>query len=203
MSTPSKSKQEIVTEFRTTEILDAARKVFVQKGFRDATVDDIAEAANVSKGTVYLYFASKQDIYIATIDREVGKHLNRLNNALRPEMTPQEVLFTIATSFMEHWEQNRDFLLVCVAEFGRFTTDESLPQPICNARRQHTEIIQRALEEGIRTGIVRELPVARTAAAILLFVKSWAMRRLTDGTDVPTAEDAALVSELIWKGISQ
>jgi AcrR family transcriptional regulator len=52
-----KTKQEMVAEFRVTEILDAARKVFAQKGFAETTVDQIAEEAGVAKGTVYLYFA--------------------------------------------------------------------------------------------------------------------------------------------------
>ena len=48
---------------RENQILDAAEEVFAEKGFRNTTIDDIAERAELSKGTIYLYFKSKELIY--------------------------------------------------------------------------------------------------------------------------------------------
>ena len=67
MSTVIKTKKDVITEFRTSGILEAARKVFAEKGFHEATMDDIAEAAGVAKGTVYLYYESKRDVYFAAL----------------------------------------------------------------------------------------------------------------------------------------
>jgi AcrR family transcriptional regulator len=67
MSAILRTKKEVVTEFRTAGILEAARKVFAKKGFSDATVDDIANAAGVAKGTIYLYYKSKRDVYFAAL----------------------------------------------------------------------------------------------------------------------------------------
>lgn len=50
---------------RVAEIQNAARKVFFEKGFKNATVEHIAKRARLSKGTVYLYFKSKEDLYIS------------------------------------------------------------------------------------------------------------------------------------------
>ena len=55
-----KTKKEVVSEFRTGEILEAARAVFAGKGFYAATVDAIAAEAGVSKGTVYLYYVIEE-----------------------------------------------------------------------------------------------------------------------------------------------
>ena len=59
------SKEDVVAEFRRRSIIQAACHVFGEKGFEPATVDAIAEAAHVAKGTVYLYYPSKQAIYDA------------------------------------------------------------------------------------------------------------------------------------------
>ena len=67
MPVHGKTKQQVVTEFRRAEILDAARTVFASNGFDTATVDDIALAAGVAKGTIYLYYPSKRDIYWAAL----------------------------------------------------------------------------------------------------------------------------------------
>lgn len=55
-------------ERRREELLEAARKVFAEKGFHEAKVGDIAAAANVAKGTVYLYFPDKRSIFAELID---------------------------------------------------------------------------------------------------------------------------------------
>lgn len=67
------SKQKIVTEFRRGEILAAAGKVFAGKGFEAARMDDIATAAGLAKGTLYLYFDSKDAIYQAVVQQSINK----------------------------------------------------------------------------------------------------------------------------------
>src|SRR4051794_33476235 len=54
-------------EHRRCSILDAARAVFARKGFADTVVDDIAVQAGIGKGTIYLYFPSKEQIYLAAL----------------------------------------------------------------------------------------------------------------------------------------
>lgn len=58
-----------VTEERKSQILNAAEGVFTKKGFDDARMDDIAEETGLSKGTLYNYFKSKEDLVIAILDR--------------------------------------------------------------------------------------------------------------------------------------
>lgn len=55
------------SEFRSAEILDAALSLFVEKGFRATKIADIANEAGVAKGTVYLYFKNKEDIFISMV----------------------------------------------------------------------------------------------------------------------------------------
>jgi AcrR family transcriptional regulator len=66
-------KQKVVAEFRRSEILAAATKVFATKGFAATRMDDIAKAARLAKGTLYLYFQSKDAIYQAAVQQAVIK----------------------------------------------------------------------------------------------------------------------------------
>jgi AcrR family transcriptional regulator len=66
-----KTKQELVSEFRRTEIVDAARTVFARRGFAHGIIDEIATEAGIAKGTVYLYFRSKAEIYKAILDHDM------------------------------------------------------------------------------------------------------------------------------------
>jgi TetR/AcrR family fatty acid metabolism transcriptional regulator len=61
--------QELVAAARRKQILDAATKVFAEKGFHRATVKEIARVAGIADGTIYTYFASKDEVLLAVLDR--------------------------------------------------------------------------------------------------------------------------------------
>ena len=62
-----RTKKEVLSEFRRSELLTAARAVFGKKGFHDASIEEIAEMAEGAKGTVYLYYKSKRDLYMEAL----------------------------------------------------------------------------------------------------------------------------------------
>jgi len=65
------------------QIIDGARRVFIEKGFDAASMNDVTRAAGVSKGTVYVYFASKEDLFEALIEEEREKIFQDLFTPLR------------------------------------------------------------------------------------------------------------------------
>jgi AcrR family transcriptional regulator len=71
--TSADRKQQVVAEFRRSEILAAAGKVFASKGLESARMEDIARVAKLAKGTLYLYFESKDAIYEAVVLEALGK----------------------------------------------------------------------------------------------------------------------------------
>src|SRR6266705_1661424 len=118
MSSVIKTKKDVVTEFRTSGILEAARKFFAEKGFHEATVDDIAEAAGVAKGTVYLYYESKRDIYFAALKFGIEQMYAMLDERLISVSTPQEKLRTLIAVKLQYFEENRDFFKSYYSELG-------------------------------------------------------------------------------------
>lgn len=66
-SLKEKQRQE-----RANLILETAEAVFMEKGYRDTSMDEIATRVGIAKGTVYLYFTSKQDLVFALIEKEIG-----------------------------------------------------------------------------------------------------------------------------------
>src|SRR5215468_10261708 len=95
MTIVMKTKKDVVTEFRTSGILEAARKVFAQKGFSAATVDDIAASAGVAKGTIYLYYESKRDIYFAALKFGIEQMYSMLTDKLNTVSSPEDKLRTL------------------------------------------------------------------------------------------------------------
>src|SRR5438093_8324774 len=112
MSTAIKTKKDVVTEFRTTGILEAARKVFAKKGFSNATVDDIASAAGVAKGTIYLYYESKRDIYFAALKFGIEQMYSVLEEQLKTVSTPEDKLRTFIGVKLAYFDDTRDSLKI-------------------------------------------------------------------------------------------
>jgi len=84
------TKKEIVTAFRTREILAAARSLLEQRGPEAMTMEEIAAAAGVAKGTVYLYFQSKDHLLQALIARVGENIIQDVEASLKGPGTPPE-----------------------------------------------------------------------------------------------------------------
>src|SRR5262252_5149287 len=112
MTAVLKTKKDVVTEFRTSGILEAARKVFANRGFHEATVEDIAEAAGVAKGTVYLYYASKRDVYLAALKFGISQMYSSLLHEVKKRSTPQEKLKALIAAKLAYFDENRDFFKI-------------------------------------------------------------------------------------------
>jgi AcrR family transcriptional regulator len=77
---------------KRNRILDGAVAVFMEKGFEAASVNDIRHAAGVSKGTLYVYFDNKEDMFIAMIEREREKLFSGIEEILTGDLPPRRKL---------------------------------------------------------------------------------------------------------------
>ncbi|RAK60409.1 TetR family transcriptional regulator [Phenylobacterium hankyongense] len=73
---------------RPSEIIDAALAVFAEKGFAAAKLDEIAARAGVSKGALYLYFATKQDLFRAVVEQAIAPNLHLIRTAIAAHPGP-------------------------------------------------------------------------------------------------------------------
>jgi AcrR family transcriptional regulator len=95
------TKKELVTEFRTREILAAARKLMEQRGLEAVTMEEIAGAAGVAKGTIYLYFPSKDELIQALITQVGEKLLSEVTAIVKATGSPPEKIHQVATLLLD------------------------------------------------------------------------------------------------------
>src|SRR5882724_327139 len=72
-----KTRKDVLSEWRRDEILQAACRIFASLGYSAANVEDIAKEAGMAKGTVYLYFKSKEEIFAAVLARDLESLTDR------------------------------------------------------------------------------------------------------------------------------
>lgn len=84
------------------QIVDGAKRVFMQKGFDAASMNDITREAGVSKGTIYVYFANKEDLFIEMVERERAAFLAALRTVLAGNENVETGLTEFGIKFLEH-----------------------------------------------------------------------------------------------------
>ena len=89
--------------------MDAAEKVFFSKGVKEATMDEIAEVAELSKGTLYLYFKSKEDLYFGINLRALGILKGMFEAAMASPATGAEKMLAIGRSYYEFSQRHPDY----------------------------------------------------------------------------------------------
>jgi len=104
---PKATKKELVTAFRTREILAAARRVMYRHGLEAFTMEEIASAAGVAKGTIYLYFQGKEEL-IQALMSQVGENLLLdLKAVIDSPGSPEEKLPKAVTILLGYLERER------------------------------------------------------------------------------------------------
>ncbi len=109
------SRRERERLARRQEILQAADKIFMQRGFAQATLDDIAEEADLSKGAIYWYFKSKEELYWAVIEDEIESSGRRLRQAMEQGENTAEVLRQSVLADLRHHARSQEIFPISKA----------------------------------------------------------------------------------------
>lgn len=196
------TKKEIVTAFRTGEILKAARTIFARKGFHETTVDDIARAADVSKGTIYLYYSSKNDIYWAALKDGVLELHEKLKAGTDSARTVQEKVRTFISVKMEFYQRNHDFFKIYFSEFGNaFSHPVHMQKEFKDLYRRQAALLRAVLQQGMNEKIVRTVAPEAAAYAIADLTRCVITHRMLNWSRRDARKDCDFVFDLVWKGI--
>jgi AcrR family transcriptional regulator len=134
------------TATKETAILEAASRVFAQRPFHEVLVDDIAADAGIGKGTIYRYFETKDELYLATALYGLDFLAAALERARSPEDSAIRRLERIATEILSFfWE--RRYLVTVLTRFERSGREADL--------MKRRESIVRMVQETILSGIER------------------------------------------------
>ncbi len=147
-------------------ILKAATHVFARHGFFQSQVADVARAAGVAAGTVYLYFRSKDDLLVSLFERTMREAIAEGRAALEGVDDPHERLTRLARLHLERLGRDRDLAVVFQVELRQST--KFMEQFSSTHLRDYLGLIRDALADGQATGQFRR-DVNPTVAAKLLF----------------------------------
>jgi TetR/AcrR family fatty acid metabolism transcriptional regulator len=153
----TRAARQTLTEARRRQILTAAIRVFAQKGYAAATIDDIARAARVAEGTIYNYFRSKEDLLVHIPGHIAGTVFERLAAELPAVQTPEDAereLVGLGMAMVTRVTANLRFVKVFLS---------ALPYLSLRAREEYlrqlpliaADVLEAHLRRGMTSGLYR------------------------------------------------
>src|SRR5438094_7751005 len=147
-------------------LLRAAIDVFADRGYFNAQVADVARAAGVAAGTVYLYFKSKDDLLVSIFERSMREDLALGRAAVAGLDDPAERLRRLARGHLARLGADRNLAIVFQVELRQST--KFMERFSSTLLRDYLGLIREAIEDGQRDGVFRS-DIKPTVAAKILF----------------------------------
>ena len=202
LSSRTLTDRSIASEDKRTRILDAAIRVFAERGYHEARVGDIAEDAGVAHGLLYHYFASKDDVLRTIFVENWGQLIARFRAVEGADEAAGEKLEGIAKILLRTWRNDPALVTVMVREVAR---SHQLQDRVDEVREAFA-IVQRIVEEGQAEGVFRRDLDARLASWLFYggleeVLTGWVLGQLPDSEDdVARAERTAV--DVALRGLS-
>lgn len=150
-------------------ILEAARKLFLEKGFEAANLDEVAQRAGVAKGTIYRYFDSKAELYVEVLVWNGDAFVERMRQTLDPALSPPEQILETGRFYVRHYAEHPEYFRIFWAVENQRMIGE-LPEPLLEVVwdlwKRCLAIAVEIIENGVKSGVFRPCDPWETASLL-------------------------------------
>jgi len=179
---------------RKMNIIKVAAKLFSEKGYHDATLEDIARNLKYTKGSIYYYINSKQELLFQCHELAMDMLINRMEEILATDW-PLEV--KLREGIKAHIEMVvGEMSLVTVALGQEFELEEDYRQIIVAKRDRYERYFRRLVDEGIEKGIFRPVP-SKMAVFIIMGAINWIPRWYSEKGSMSKEEIAEFFADYL------
>jgi AcrR family transcriptional regulator len=190
-------RRRLPRQEREQQMLDAAVAVFSRRGFHVASMDEIAEAAGVSKPMIYAYLGSKDELFSACIRREARRLIKLITEAAPPGLTTRQRLHHGLLAFFTFVTEHRDGWIVL---YRQARAREPFAEEIAAARQQIIGLVAGLLAPSSTEDAEDEVvPIAYAVVGAAEALSDWA---LENPEETPEDLTTRLVN-IFWTGFSR
>ncbi|MCI8357463.1 MAG: TetR/AcrR family transcriptional regulator [Lachnospiraceae bacterium] len=132
-------------------ILDTARKVFVEKGYKNVTMKDIVEACDISRGGLYLYFGSTEELLLAVLQKDAEEIDDIFSESIAGEDSAADILTLFLKEQKKELLRKKNNLTMAVYEYA-FENKEKKDQMMRRQFEAGVRVLEKLIESGISSG---------------------------------------------------
>jgi AcrR family transcriptional regulator len=179
-------------------LLKAAGEVFAERGYDRASLDDVADAAGLTKGAVYSSFASKDDLFYALMRERISERLALVAEAVERQASVGEITRDAGSGLAQLMSSQRDWHLLFIEFWARAVRDPGLRDEFARERHSMRTMITQFLEErAVEAQVNLPAPAEQLAVAILALSNGIAIEHIADPDTVDPSIFGVTLSLLV------
>jgi AcrR family transcriptional regulator len=199
MQSKDQNPQKAPEQDKGRRILEAAMEIFSHKPFHQVKVEEIAARACVGKGTVYEYYKSKDELFVAVFEEGGRIYLREMENSLKREGSAMEKFTSLITThgaFISHYRKRA---LLLVAE-QRMLAPREVRQAFMERQSRLLSLVRGTIRQGIEEGVFRPVDVDMASVYVIGGIISlWSLALAAEENILHNREKE--VVDLVLKGL--
>jgi len=199
------NKRKIRQRDHKVQILEAAEKIFAKKGFYTTTMEEVAKEARLAKGTIYLYFDSKEDLFFSVTERKLDILLNKIEEELKKSNLPSQRIRRVIAVHLKFLEENGDFFKIMQGFSGSLKErlEKKLKDRVIQKQSYYIEILDKLIQEAINKKEVKLLDSRKLAVILMGIIHSLTLYWISKKEKDSLYKDESLAWEVFWKGVKK
>jgi len=199
----SRKEREHVT--RRQEILEAALKLFAEKGYHQTSMSEIAKAAEFSIGTLYGFFKNKEELFYMLFNEEIEGITRQVQDRLAPLQNPSAKLEAMLESLFDYFEKRHEAFDIFSANHKTFDSSlkDNLGAMINEKHILFLRILSEMIQQGIEAGVFRPLRPEEMALTFMGLVNGSILLWLESGRKYSIRERVPELMEIFRHGVEK
>ena len=195
------SPREDVSEERKEQILDAATEVFAQKGFDHARMDDIVEETGLSKGALYWYFKSKDDIIFGIMDRLFRLEFKELEELRETDTSATEALSAFAEVAIKDINRMLHFMPITYEFLALAFRNKLVQKAIKQYMNSYVSILDPMIQKGVDSGEFKQVNPREVSAAVGAIIEGTMLLWVYDRSLIEPEDNIRASINLLLEGV--
>ncbi|MFC1557847.1 TetR/AcrR family transcriptional regulator [candidate division KSB1 bacterium] len=190
---------------RKKDILEAAKRVFAEKGFEKATLDEIAVEAEYGKGTLYNYFKNKEDLFISLMRHELNKMNDILGKSLDKYDDSREQLKEVVRAAIHYATENQIFFRLLMKEIGKLASCDSNNVYHDILMENHSSGVQKVadiLNNGIKKSEVKNIDTELAGHIFVFMLRAVIVKVLRFEGEKSIEKDIDFLVSVFYDGVA-
>jgi TetR/AcrR family transcriptional regulator len=196
------SRKEREKEARKRDILEVAARLFAERDFHEVTVDEIAEEVGLSKGTLYLYFKNKDDLFYTIVVQKTQSLLRRLHEAVRCTGPFVECLRDVVRIHCVFFQENVAYFKIMHSEQTRMSAESHyrLHNYAKETFQTYLAIFMELVNNGQAAGVLRKDEPLSLVKALRGILNAYVFHFVFTEDDTPLTDGVDQIVELYLNG---
>lgn len=182
-------------------IFEQALRIFSEKGFERATIEDIAEQAGIAKGTFYYHFKSKTELFEFLLHQGIHILLNNTLDALQKGGTVEERLEAVINELLTFFQDYQEFCRMIFSEILGPATPARWEDVFKSTKQKYLLPLMDLIREGQEQGLIRDISPQTALQAIFGTVSTIAMTQIFHGEQFDKMKVSSQIRAILFHGI--